>query len=61
MEPKKEKINSKDETRALRKKIKRVEESRSSIKTKSQEKGKVIKMYQDRQSGYWFNFVQWVA
>lgn len=50
MKPKKEKLNPKDEARVLRKKVKRVEESRSSIKAKNREKGKVIKMHQDRQS-----------
>src|ERR1700733_4255801 len=46
----KNKNKSKDESRALRKKVKRVEESRSSIKAKSREKGKTIKKYQDRQT-----------
>jgi chromosome segregation ATPase len=39
----------KEEARALRKKVTRIEKSRSSIKAKSQEKGKIIKAYQDRQ------------
>jgi chromosome segregation ATPase len=42
--------NIKEEARALRKKAKRIEESRSLIKAKSREKGKIIKAYQDRQS-----------
>lgn len=44
-----DKPNIKEEARALRKKVKRVEESRSSIKAKSREKGKTIKAHQDRQ------------
>jgi chromosome segregation ATPase len=61
MEPKKEKLNPKDETRALRKQIKRVEESRSSIKTKSREKGKVIKAHQDRKTELEKNRDDWKA
>ena len=48
----KEKIdqpNTREEARTLRKKVKRIEESRNSIKTKNREKGKTIKAYQDRQ------------
>lgn len=39
----------KAELRALRKKIKRLEESRSLNKHKNSEKGKTIKAYQDRE------------
>lgn len=49
----KEKIdlsNLKEEVRIQRKKIKRVEESRASIKAKNSEKGKIIKAHQDRQA-----------
>lgn len=46
----KEKLtNAKEEARKLRKKVKRVEESRNQIKTKNREKGEIIKMYLDRQ------------
>ena len=50
MKEKIDKSNMKEETRALRKKAKRVEESRASIKAKSREKGKIIKAHQDRQT-----------
>ena len=40
----------KEEARILRKKTKRVEESRASIKTKNSEKGRIIKAHQDRQT-----------
>ena len=50
MKQKKDTPSSKDEARALRKKVKRVEESRCSIKAKNREKGKTIKAYQDRQT-----------
>jgi hypothetical protein len=46
----KEKSDNKKEARESRKKIKRIEESRCAIKTKSREKGKVIKKFQDRQN-----------
>jgi chromosome segregation ATPase len=49
MEQKKEKSDAKKESRALRKKIKRVEKSRSSIKDRNREKGTTIKKLQDRQ------------
>lgn len=49
MEPKKDISNVKEEARKLRKKVNRLEESRSSIKNKNNEKGKTIKAYQDRQ------------
>lgn len=54
-------LNIKDEARALRKKIKRVEESRSTIKDKSREKGKTIKAYQDRQKELEQNRNDWKA
>lgn len=44
------KIDKKAEARTLRKKIKRVEESRSSIKDKYREKGTTIKKLKDRQT-----------
>lgn len=50
MENKTGKPNIKEEARALRKKTKRIEESRSLIKSKNREKGKIIKAYQDRQT-----------
>lgn len=62
--PMKEKIdkpNIKEETRALRKKTKRVEESRASIKAKSREKGKIIKAHQDRQTELEKNRDDWKA
>ena len=43
------KSDIKQEARELRKKVKRIEESRSSIKSKNREKGKTIKAQQDRQ------------
>lgn len=61
MEPKNEKNNPKDESRALRKKVKRVEESRSSIKAKSRVKGKIIKGHQDRQNELKKNRDDWKA
>lgn len=56
-----EKPNIKQEVRELRKKVKRVEESRSSIKTKSCEKGKTIKAQQDRQRELEQNRDDWKA
>ncbi len=50
MEKQADKPDPKEEARALRKKTKRVEESRSLIKAKNREKGKIIKTYQDRQT-----------
>ena len=50
MEPKKNISNAKEEARNLRKRVNRIEESRSSIKDKNREKGKTIKAYQDRQN-----------
>jgi chromosome segregation ATPase len=49
MKPKKDISSTKEEARNLRKKVNRLEESRSSIKDKNREKGKTIKAYQDRQ------------
>jgi chromosome segregation ATPase len=51
----------KEEARALRKKVKRVEDSRSSIKIKSREKGKTIKAHQDRQKELEQNRDDWKA
>ena len=59
MESEKEKLNPTDDVRTLRKKIKRIEESRSSIKDKSREKGKIIKMYQDRENELKENRDKW--
>lgn len=56
-----DKSNIKEETRALRKKVKRIEESRSSIKTKNYEKGKVIKAQKDRQTELKTNRDDWKA
>lgn len=50
MKEKTDKSNAKEEIRTLRKKTKRIEESRALIKAKSAEKGKIIKAYQDRQT-----------
>lgn len=50
MNEKVNKQNVKKEARTLRKKAKRIEESRSLIKAKNREKGKIIKAYQDRQT-----------
>jgi hypothetical protein len=61
MKEKADKPNIKEEVRALRKKVKRVEESRSSIKTKSREKGKAIKAHQDRQNELEQNRDDWKA
>jgi chromosome segregation ATPase len=56
-----DKPNVKEKARALRKKTKRIEESRDSIKAKSREKGKVIKAYQDRQTELEKNRDDWKA
>jgi hypothetical protein len=61
MKEKTDKSRIKDEARALRKKNKRVEESRSLIKAKSREKGKTIKAYQDRQTELEQNRDEWNA
>jgi chromosome segregation ATPase len=46
---KKDNSEIKEEVRELRKKAKRIEESRSLIKAKNRKKGEIIKTYQDRQ------------
>ena len=51
----------KEEARTLRKKTKRVEKSRASIKAKNSEKGKVIKAHQDRQTELEKNRDDWKA
>lgn len=56
-----DKPNIREEARELRKKVKRVEESRSSIKAKSREKGKTIKVQQDRQKELEQNRDDWKA
>lgn len=61
MTEKAEKMNIKEEARSLRKKNKRVEESRALIKAKNSEKGKVIKAYQDRQTELEKNRDDWKA
>ena len=48
MNQKKKQPNAKTEARALRKKLKRIVESRDGNKKKSREKGKIIKKQQDR-------------
>ena len=45
----KEKSVIKEEARSLRKKVNRVEQSRSLIKAKNREKGTIIKKLEDRQ------------
>lgn len=61
MKKKTDKPNIKEEARSLRKKNKRVEESRSLIKAKSREKGKIIKAHQDRQAELEQNRDEWKA
>jgi hypothetical protein len=61
MKEKADKSIIKEEARALRKKAKRVEESRSLIKAKSREKGKIIKAQQDRQAELEQNRDDWKA
>ena len=53
--------NANEEIRLLRKKFKRIEDSRSAIKTKSREKGKTIKAFQDRQTELQESRNQWKA
>lgn len=55
------KPNIKHEARELRKKVKRIEDSRSSIKAKSREKGKTIKAQEDRQKELEQNRDDWKA
>ena len=50
MKEKGDKSTIKENARALRKKAKRLEDSRASIKAKHREKGKIIKAHQDRQA-----------
>lgn len=59
MKDKIDKTNLKEEARSLRKKTKRIEESRSLIKSKNREKGKIIKAYQDRQTELEHNRDHW--
>jgi predicted nucleic acid-binding Zn-ribbon protein len=61
MDEKIDKSNVKKEARDLRKKTKRLEQSRASIKSKSREKGKTIKAYQDRQVELEKNRDHWKA
>ena len=61
MKEKADKSNIKAEARALRKKNKRIEESRAEIKAKSREKSKAIKEYQDRQTELAKNRDDWRA
>jgi hypothetical protein len=61
MKEKIDKSNVREEARILRKKTKRIEESRALIKVKSREKGKVIKAYQDRQTELEKNRDDWKA
>ncbi len=56
-----DKPNIKQEARELRKKVKRVEDSRSSIKAKNLEKGKTIKAQQDRKKELEQNRDDWKA
>jgi chromosome segregation ATPase len=46
---KQDKTNPKEKPHTLRKKIKRIEESRSTIQAKNREKAKALKAYQDRE------------
>lgn len=61
MKKKTDKSDIQEEARSLRKKTKRVEESRSLIKAKSREKGKIIKLQQDRQAELERNRDDWKA
>lgn len=61
MKEKTDKSNIKEEARLFRKKAKRIEESRSLLKTKNREKGRVIKAYQDRQTELEQNRDDWKA
>jgi prefoldin subunit 5 len=45
-----EKKNVKDKPHILRKKIKRIDESREALQEKNREKAKAIKAYQDRET-----------
>lgn len=52
---------AKEEASTLRKKIKRIADSRASIKAKNREKGRTIKAYQDRQVELEQNRDEWKA
>lgn len=54
-----DKTKIKEDARSLRKKTKRLEESRSLIKSKNREKGRIIKAYQDRQTELEHNRDHW--
>jgi len=56
---KQDKENSKEKPHTLRKKIKRIEESRSTIQSKNREKAKAIKAYQDRETELRSNRDSW--
>jgi len=61
METKADKNNSKDEARELRKKVKRLDDSRAGIKAKNKEKAGAIKAYQDREVELKDSRDQWKA
>lgn len=61
MKEKTDKPKISNEARTLRKKVKRIEESRSSIKAKSHEKGQIIKAHQDREVELKKNRDDWKA
>jgi len=56
-----DKPNASEDARKLRRKVKRIEESRSSMKTKSREKSNIIKTQQDRQTELKQNRDNWKA
>lgn len=58
---KQDKTNSKDKPHLLRKKMKRIEESRNASQAKNREKAKVIKAYQDRETELKNNRDSWKA
>ena len=59
MNKEKKNKNIREEARLLRKRLKRIEDSRSSTKEKSREKSKTIKAYQDRQKELEENRDKW--
>lgn len=61
MKEKTTKSNIKEETRILRKKTQRLEQSRALIKDKSREKAKIIKLHQDRETELKKNRDDWKA
>lgn len=61
MKEKADKPNINEEKSILRRKTKRVEESRAAIKAKNREKGKIIKAHQDRQTELEINRDDWKA